>query len=991
MTQEEAYSLSKTAGIELQLKPFNVPDEAHLLYEEAPLTEKEIRKHKIKGRGNVITDPQVLILPYVMTPKEARAVAAKIAKHPDVESAGPSVWGYDDQVPTDVLYKTSQWNLKTSAGGANLPPAWDITTGSGKVVVAVLDGGILANHVDLIGRTVSGYDFITDPVIANDGGGRDTDPTDPGNWVTQADVIANPNSLGKCTFDPSQTKKDSTWHGTHVAGIIGAISNNSIGVAGVNWVSKLLPVRISGKCAQGNSLDVSAAIQWAAGIPSVTPLTNINPAKVINISFGGMAVCPSEIQAAINAVVKKNVVVVVAAGNNSDIVSAFWPANCANVITVTSVTREGGLSPFSNTGSAVALSAAGGDDTGYAIDAITSTGDGGTTAALNDNAYINMIGTSQAAPVVSGVASLMLSVNNKLNFKQVKSMLQKTARSFPKSVLLNCTTTLCGAGIVDGAAAVRAAQSRVGAGDYHSIALKSDGSVWSWGYNGNGQLGDGTALTTLRTSPGPLAALSAGVTDIAGGEFHNTAVKSDGTAWAWGYNATGQLGNNTSVDQSTPVQVSGLAGVITTVVGSEHSLALKSDGTVWDWGYNFFGQLGDGTYVDKHIPVQVSGLTAVVAIAAGGKRSLALKNDGTVWAWGKDAHIISATTASISTIPLQVPGLVDVIAIAAAGDAATGVNVDTSLALKSDGTVWAWGFDNSFGQLGDGTLVGKFTPVQVSGLTEVVSIAAGNGYFSTAVKSDGTVWTWGNGNAGQLGNGSSGTLIYSTTPVQSSNVSNAVSISAGASHLLTLDGDLTIQAWGANDGGQLGTGTTLPAVFAVQTVGQGGVGTFNTANTTTGKADLLVTLNQSPLPASVGIPLSYAITVTNQGSGIATNVMVTLALPGSTQVISSSSGCTAGTGVVTCVLGTMASGAATGLQVTISPLAAGNLNSTAYVSADSIDQNSTNNSAGVSTTVNADIVDSEIPALPQWGLMVMGGLLLLGLAWKESTQRLEIA
>lgn len=953
MTAKEAEVLSKAAGMKL------VPVSVH--------------------SGGY----QVLKLPHAMTMKEAQIIAKKVAKHPDVEVAEAVGFASGDRAPNDSLYQSLQWNFQQSVGGVNLPPAWDTDIGGINIVVAVLDSGILPNHTDIVGRTVAGYDFVSDPVFANDGNGRDSDPTDPGDWVTQSDVTSYPTQFSGC-IPSGQTMKVSDWHGTHVAGIVGANSNNNVGVAGVNWISKILPIRVLGKCGRGNPVDIADAIHWAAGI-TVSGIPNPNSAQVINMSLGGSGICPSIVQTAINDVVKKNVIVVTSAGNDGSLASSHWPANCANVITVGAVNRQGAESSFSNTGSAVSLSAAGGDTTGYAIDYVKSTGDSGTTTAVNDNAYISLAGTSQSAPHVAGVASLMLSARSKLNFRQVRAMLQKTARVFPTGTGRDCTTLLCGAGILDATEAVHAAESGVGGGEYHSVALQANGSVVGWGYNGNGQLGDGSALGTTRAYPGIVTGMSSGVTDLAAGDFHNTAVKSDGTVWAWGYNGYGQLGNNATVDQGTPVQVATLTSVTATAAGYDHTLALKSDGTVWAWGYNFYGQLGDGTYVDKLTPVQVTGLTGIVAIAAGGKRSIALKNDGTVWAWGILANVTDAFNASESNTPIQVPVLTDIIAIAAAGDATGTVDNDTALALKSDGTVWAWGY-NSFGQMGDGTLSSRYLPVQVSGLTDVISIAAGERYFATAVKSDGTVWAWGNNYDGQLGNGSSGNQAYSATPVQSLGVTKAVAIAAGAGHVLALDADLTIQEWGANNGGQLGNGTTSTAAQTtpIATHGLANIGTYNTANATTAQADMSVTLSATPNPVLTGNNLTYSFTASNLGSGTATNTVVTLALAGSATFVSASGACTPSSGTVVCNLGTMNSGSATGLQVVVTPAATGALSATAYVSSDAVDPNGANNSAAVSSTVNAPVIaanDTDVPTLPEWGVILMGSLLLANMAW----------
>jgi hypothetical protein len=195
------------------------------------------------------------------------------------------------------------------------------------------------------------------------------------------------------------------------------------------------------------------------------------------------------------------------------------------------------------------------------------------------------------------------------------------------------------------------------------------------------------------------------ITAIAAGYDYGLAVRQDGSIWAWGNNALGQLGDGSTANRSTPVQVQGLSGV-KAVSGSTggHSVALKLDGTVWAWGYNFFGQLGDGSETNRSTPVQVQGLSGVMAISAGLGHTLAVKQDGSVWAWGSNVfgELGDGTTTSRRT-PIQVQGLTGVTAIAASSMA-------HSVALKQEGTVWSWGH-NGFGQLGDGTYVPQRTPV----------------------------------------------------------------------------------------------------------------------------------------------------------------------------------------------------------------------------------------------------------------------------------------
>jgi alpha-tubulin suppressor-like RCC1 family protein len=355
----------------------------------------------------------------------------------------------------------------------------------------------------------------------------------------------------------------------------------------------------------------------------------------------------------------------------------------------------------------------------------------------------------------------------------------------------------------------------IAAGGSHSLAVKNDGTVWAWGWNGYGQLGNGTA--PFSTAPVQTIDLT-GVVGIAGGNEHSLAVKSDGTVWTWGINTVGELGNGTTNNSSTPVQVSGLTNVTGVAGGVSNSLAVKSDGTVWAWGNNGSGELGNGTTTNSSTPVQVSGLSGMVAVSAGQFYGLALKSDGTVWAWGNNGNgQLGNGSFTNRSSPFQVSGLTGVTAIAA--------GFFHGLALKSDGTVWAWG-DNNFGELGNGqSLTNSSTPVQVSGLTNVASVAAGE-YHSLAVKNDGTVWTWGNNGFGQLGNGTAGTtgsFTISSTPVQVLGLTGAVAASGGEEHSMALKSDGTVWAWGNNSSGQLGNGTYTSSDVPIQVSSLAGV------------------------------------------------------------------------------------------------------------------------------------------------------------------------
>ncbi len=405
--------------------------------------------------------------------------------------------------------------------------------------------------------------------------------------------------------------------------------------------------------------------------------------------------------------------------------------------------------------------------------------------------------------------------------------------------------------------------NRLRASEKFSMAVRNDGTVWAWGQNTNGQLGNGN--TTNQSSPVQAASLT-NVTGIATGWYHSLAVKNDGTVWAWGYNGYGELGSGNTNSQPTPNPVPGLTGMVAVAAGAYHSVALKSDGSVWGWGYNGDGELGDGTTNERFSPVLTIGISGVIAIAAGDHHTLALKSDGTVWTWGWNGYGQQGDgTLTSDTSPVQVANLSGVIAISGGNG--------YSLALKSDGTVWGWGAGGA-GQLGDGANQNRTEVVRTSGLTDIVGIAAGDGH-SMAVRSDGTVWTWGLNTYGQLGNG---TTTNSNIPVevivQSGVLTNAVAVAAGVAHSLALTSDGTIWAWGLNDDGQFGEASPASSTVALAAVapGIGGVVTL--------------TLNVSGSGTLTADPPS-----TNGAYPAGTQVCLT-AVPNSGSVLSSISGVT---------------------------------------------------------------------------------------------------
>lgn len=365
---------------------------------------------------------------------EALNLMHRLASDPGVEYVELDAIRRPTLTPNDPGYD-SQWHYFEPIAGINLPNAWNRSTGSG-VVVAVIDTGITP-HSDLAGRVVAGYDFISDVSKAGDGNGRDGNPSDEGDWV----------AANQC--NPGELAANSSWHGTHVAGTIAALTNNAKGVAGVAFNARVMPLRVLGHCG-GYTSDIADAIVWASGgvVPGVP--VNANPAEVINMSLGGEGACDATTQSAINRAVTAGTVVVVAAGNDNDLALNHAPANCSNVITVGAVGRRGARASYSNFGSRVDVAAPGGDGT----DTILSTINTGTTTQGAEG-YAGYQGTSMATPHVAGTVALMQSARAH-SPAQVESILKMTARALPVLCVEGC-----GAGIVDASLAVAAAQGPV--------------------------------------------------------------------------------------------------------------------------------------------------------------------------------------------------------------------------------------------------------------------------------------------------------------------------------------------------------------------------------------------------------------------------------------------------------------------------------------------------------------------------------------------------
>lgn len=360
------------------------------------------------------------------TAQQAEAVSSQTEARPGIASS--QVSRRVQAASTDDTYYSRLWNLNNASGntyGVNAEAAWPTSTGE-HAVVGVIDTGITV-HPDLNGNVVAGYDFISEPAIAGDGDGRDADPTDPGDWLPLTGSVTDPSS----------------WHGTHVAGIIAATANNGLGVAGVSPKAQIEPLRVLGH-GGGTEDDIIAAINWGAGLSVAGLPTNSQPADVLNLSLAGEGSCGTTLQDSIDSAVAAGTVVVVAAGNNGGRLSNYFPANCSNVIRVTASNATGGTPSWSNLGSTAspATVAAPGAS-------IYSTYNTGVTTAANAT-YGYMSGTSMAAPHVAGVAALAKATDSSLTPAQVASLLTRTAKPLGGS----CATAVCGAGIVDAQAAM---------------------------------------------------------------------------------------------------------------------------------------------------------------------------------------------------------------------------------------------------------------------------------------------------------------------------------------------------------------------------------------------------------------------------------------------------------------------------------------------------------------------------------------------------------
>ncbi len=428
---------------------------------------------------------QLLSFGHVLSAAEAHSLAARLRARPEVEWVVPNERERRLQnVPDDPYFPaapgtTGQWWLHPVSGSnANtrdnrlrgvpgFQSAWITNQGSAAARIAVLDTGITI-HADLDANVLPGYDFVSVVEYANDGDGRDPDPSDPGDWVTQAEKDGNPGVFGS-----SCEVGYSSWHGTDIAGILAAVTNNGAGVAGINWNARIVPVRVAGKCG-ADVPDIVDGMRWAAGLLVVDASgrflpRNANPARVVNISFGSSGACNAAYQTTIDELASIGVVVVAAAGNEHAGVTR--PASCSGVVAVAALNRDGFKSTYSNFGPQVTISTVGGDpqsDGAWGAqlgdDGVLTLDNSGLQAPGSPN-YSRLFGSSFAAPIAAGTIGLMLSANPGLSLAQIVDGLKRSARPHVTSPKIGacsannpgrciCSTATCGAGILDSEQAV---------------------------------------------------------------------------------------------------------------------------------------------------------------------------------------------------------------------------------------------------------------------------------------------------------------------------------------------------------------------------------------------------------------------------------------------------------------------------------------------------------------------------------------------------------
>lgn len=544
----------------------------------------------------------------------SQVLAAKLAADPDVEWAAVDGRRHKLASPNDPLYPdgltgttpaSGQWYLRANSGSVkssiNVEPAWNQATGSG-IVVAVLDTGI-TDHPDLNSKVVAGYDFVgyssASVATANDGDLEDADPHDPGDWITAAENTSG--EFKDCG------ESDSSWHGTQVAGIIGAETNNGAGMAGIARDAQVLPVRVLGKCG-GYDSDIVAGMYWAAGLSTDSTLpANTHPAQVLNLSLGSQDACNAAYQAAMTDLTAASVVVVAAAGNDG--LAVGTPANCPGMVAVAGLRHIGSKVGFSNLGPEITVGAPGGNcvnETGtclYPLLSAVNTGTKGPLAAsYSDGDNHLTLGTSFSSPIVAGTVALMLQANPALTPAQVTSALKTSARAYPttggdsgsiacvaptdtpQDSECYCTTSTCGAGMADANGAV----SRAKTGPFPAVTASKIDPVAGASVTLNSS---GSSVLTGRSIASYQWSITAG-SDLA--SFTSATNASTATVKTSGaghvevqLTLTDNLGTSTSIRQPLEVAGSTIAAAINatpTAPEAGDNIALSASGSVVDTG-----------------------------------------------------------------------------------------------------------------------------------------------------------------------------------------------------------------------------------------------------------------------------------------------------------------------------------------------------------------------------------------------------------------------
>ncbi len=639
----------------------------------------------------------------------------------------------------------------------NMSQANNISTGEG-VTVALIDTGVDITHSALQDNMVTGWDFFNNTEL---------------------------------TYS-AETSSDS-MHGTHVAGIISQVAPNS----------KIIPLKVfeNGKA---YTSDIIKAIEYAEE----------KGADIVNCSWGNSSENPALKEAMENS----NMFFVAAAGNNRMNLdeTPVYPASYGldNIISVASVNQDGGMSYFSNYGESVDIAAWGRD----------------VYSTIPNNEYGNMNGTSMSAGYITGAAAL--AVANGANIKELKFMLKSSADKV--STLenkVNDKNIVDFANIVYGIAPqettyinaeddfdrwkekspdenwklfANSENIQAATGGGHNLVLKADGTVWTWGRNTHGQLGDGTLVS--KNYPVQVIGLT-NVKSVTAGSISSMILKTDGTVWTWGGNTNGQLGTSGSGDILIPTQVTFLSEIKKISCNYNHALALREDGNVFAWGSNVYKQLGTSSGSSTR---QVMNLTNIIDIDTSLYNSIALKADGTVWTWGSSDSGVLGRAYSYSSdyvTPKQIPGLTNIKSIAMGGSHA--------LALSNDGQLWGWG-SNYQQQLTNVLTAEKiYTPVQIPYFTDISEIFAGPSR-NIVLKADGTMWIWGGLGFGHKHNWA-GSYTIQKTPIQMEDVykneylQNVLSVCMGSQNIIVIKTNGTILIWGANDYGQLCDGKIAEA------------------------------------------------------------------------------------------------------------------------------------------------------------------------------------